>query len=222
MTPRAAVVLLGCSARRRRGGCGGAPAADPARVLGRLRAGVRQRFLPRRGAGPAGGPAGAGAGRPVRPADESVVDGAVEGTGAAPSRLGGLLAAAHRAVLPRAATAVLAGALLLGVVAAIYGVCDHDRRAAGRDARPAGARRRIVVALLPGRPTGPPGWSATASRRYVVLDRPGRPAAHAGWSAYAGPAGRSGRGPSSTCPGCRPSTCASTSASTASRTRWSC
>ena len=70
-----------------------------------------------------GGPAGARARRagPDR-ADEAVVDGAVEGTGAAH------VAARARwsprrtaAALPRAATAVLTGALLLGVAAAIYG-----------------------------------------------------------------------------------------------------
>jgi NADH-quinone oxidoreductase subunit L len=50
-----------------------------------------------------------------------VVDAAVEGTGTSTTRLGTLLASAHRAALPRAAVAVFTGALLLGVVAAIYG-----------------------------------------------------------------------------------------------------
>jgi NADH-quinone oxidoreductase subunit L len=49
------------------------------------------------------------------------VDGAVEGTGRGTTGLGQLLAAAHRAGLPRAATAVLAGALLIGVAAAAIG-----------------------------------------------------------------------------------------------------
>jgi NADH-quinone oxidoreductase subunit L len=57
----------------------------------------------------------------VRTIDERVVDGAVEGAGVSTTRLGALLATAHRAALPRAAVAVFTGALLLGVAAAIYG-----------------------------------------------------------------------------------------------------
>jgi NADH-quinone oxidoreductase subunit L len=57
----------------------------------------------------------------VKTMDERGVDGTVEGTGAATTRMGTLLASAHRAALPRAAVAVFTGALLLGVVAAIYG-----------------------------------------------------------------------------------------------------
>jgi NADH-quinone oxidoreductase subunit L len=53
--------------------------------------------------------------------DERVVDATVEGTGVATTSFGTLLASAHRAALPRAAVAVFTGALLLGVVAAIYG-----------------------------------------------------------------------------------------------------
>jgi NADH-quinone oxidoreductase subunit L len=53
--------------------------------------------------------------------DERVVDATVEGTGVATTSFGTLLATAHRAALPRAAVAVFTGALLLGVVAAIYG-----------------------------------------------------------------------------------------------------
>jgi NADH-quinone oxidoreductase subunit L len=60
--------------------------------------------------------------RTVRRTDESIVDGAVEGTGAGTLGLGGLLARAHRATLPAAATAVLAGAILLGVAAVVLGV----------------------------------------------------------------------------------------------------
>ena len=98
-----------------------APGADPAAALGRLRPlfanafyldAVQDRLIVR--------PVRALAGL-VRTVDERVVDGAVEGTGTSAGRLGGLLAAAHRAALPRAAVAVLAGALLLGTVAAIYG-----------------------------------------------------------------------------------------------------
>jgi NADH-quinone oxidoreductase subunit L len=53
--------------------------------------------------------------------DQRVVDAAVEGAGTSTTRLGTVLAGAHRAMLPRAAVAVFTGALLLGVVAAIYG-----------------------------------------------------------------------------------------------------
>jgi NADH-quinone oxidoreductase subunit L len=53
-----------------------------------------------------------------------VVDAAVEGTGTSTTRLGVVLANAHRAALPRAAVAVFAGALVLGVVAAIYGAAS--------------------------------------------------------------------------------------------------
>jgi NADH-quinone oxidoreductase subunit L len=99
-----------------------APAADPARALGPLRPvfangfyldAVQDRLVVR--------PVRALAGL-VRTVDEAVVDGAVDGTGASTSRLGARVAAAHRGALPWAATAVFAGALLLGVAAAIYGV----------------------------------------------------------------------------------------------------
>jgi NADH-quinone oxidoreductase subunit L len=59
--------------------------------------------------------------RAVRRGDETVVDGAVTGAGRGTAGLGGLLARAHRAALPRAATAVLAGALLAGLAAVILG-----------------------------------------------------------------------------------------------------
>jgi NADH-quinone oxidoreductase subunit L len=58
----------------------------------------------------------------LRIVDERVVDGAVEGTGVGATRLGGLLVVAHRTGLPRAAVAVLAGALLLSLAATLYGV----------------------------------------------------------------------------------------------------
>jgi NADH-quinone oxidoreductase subunit L len=99
-----------------------APAADPARALGPLRSvfangfyldAVQDRLVVR--------PVRALAGL-VRTVDEAVVDGAVDGTGASTSRLGARVAAAHRGALPWAATAVFAGALVLGVAAAIYGV----------------------------------------------------------------------------------------------------
>jgi NADH-quinone oxidoreductase subunit L len=53
----------------------------------------------------------------VRRVDESIVDGAVESTGRGTLVLGGVLAGWHRAPLPRAATAVLGGALLIGLAA---------------------------------------------------------------------------------------------------------
>jgi NADH-quinone oxidoreductase subunit L len=57
--------------------------------------------------------------RTTRRVDESIVDGVVESTGAGAVGVGGLLARAHRATLPRAATAVLGGAVLIGLVAAV-------------------------------------------------------------------------------------------------------
>jgi NADH-quinone oxidoreductase subunit L len=59
--------------------------------------------------------------RAVRRGDEGLVDGAVEGTGRGAVRIGALLARAHRAGLPRAATAVLAGAIVIGLTAVILG-----------------------------------------------------------------------------------------------------
>jgi NADH-quinone oxidoreductase subunit L len=98
-----------------------APGTDPAAALGPLRPifangfyldAVQDRLIVR--------PVRAIAGL-VRTIDERVVDGAVEGAGVSTTRLGALLATAHRAALPRAAVAVFTGALLLGVAAAIYG-----------------------------------------------------------------------------------------------------
>jgi NADH-quinone oxidoreductase subunit L len=99
-----------------------APQADPAVALGRLRPvfaeafyldAVQHRLVVR--------PVVALA-EALRRVDERVVDAAVEGTGIGATRLGGLLALAHRAGLPRAAVAVLATALLLGAAATLYGV----------------------------------------------------------------------------------------------------
>jgi NADH-quinone oxidoreductase subunit L len=58
----------------------------------------------------------------VRRTDESVVDGAVLGAGRGAEGAGTLLAWAHRAALPRAATAALGGALLLGLAAVVVEV----------------------------------------------------------------------------------------------------
>jgi NADH-quinone oxidoreductase subunit L len=97
------------------------PAADPAAALGPLRPvfaaafrldDVQHALVVR--------PARALAAT-VRAGDERVVDGAVEGSGRAASGLGGGLAALHRAALPRAAAGVLAGALLIGLAAALIG-----------------------------------------------------------------------------------------------------
>jgi NADH-quinone oxidoreductase subunit L len=91
------------------------PGVDPAEVLGPTRAffaagfrldGVQDRLIVR--------PVRALAGL-VTVADERVVDAAVEGTGTTTTRLGALLASAHRFALPGAAVAVFAGALLLAV-----------------------------------------------------------------------------------------------------------
>jgi NADH-quinone oxidoreductase subunit L len=54
----------------------------------------------------------------VRRTDESLVDGAVEATGVGALGAGGLLVRLHRAALPRAMTFVLAGAVVVGVIAA--------------------------------------------------------------------------------------------------------
>ncbi len=92
-----------------------APGVDPAEALGPARpflaAGfrldaVQDRLVVR--------PVRALAGL-VTTADERVVDAAVEGTGTTATRLGALLASAHRFALPGAAVAVFAGALLLAV-----------------------------------------------------------------------------------------------------------
>ncbi|WP_250028691.1 NADH-quinone oxidoreductase subunit 5 family protein [Paractinoplanes maris] len=97
------------------------PGADPALALGRARplfaAGFRlddiqDRALVR--------PVKALA-RAITTVDERVVDAAVEGTGTTTSRVGAALAYAHRLPLPAAAAAVLAGALLLGTVAVLFG-----------------------------------------------------------------------------------------------------
>jgi NADH-quinone oxidoreductase subunit L len=97
------------------------PGVDPALALGRARpllaAGFRlddiqDRFLVR--------PVKALA-RAVLTIDTRVVDATVEGTGTTTSRVGAALAYAHRLPLPAAAGAVLAGALLLGAVAVLFG-----------------------------------------------------------------------------------------------------
>ncbi|MEU7868022.1 NADH-quinone oxidoreductase subunit L [Dactylosporangium sp. NPDC049140] len=54
--------------------------------------------------------------RLARRGDEGLVDGAVDGVGSGAGGLGGLLARAHTAALPRAATAVLAGGVVLAAV----------------------------------------------------------------------------------------------------------
>jgi NADH-quinone oxidoreductase subunit L len=95
------------------------PAQDPARLLGPFRPAfanalyfdaVQDALVVRPVTVLAGG---------VRRADESLVDGAVEATGRGTVGMGGLLAAVHRAALPRAVTAVLGGAALLGLLAVL-------------------------------------------------------------------------------------------------------
>ncbi|WP_329015013.1 NADH-quinone oxidoreductase subunit L [Micromonospora rifamycinica] len=98
------------------------PAADPARALGPLRPVFARAFrlddlqhtLVVR-------PTTALA-RVTRTGDEVGVDGLVEGIGRGATTLGAGLAALHRAALPRATAAVLAGALLIGLAAALIGV----------------------------------------------------------------------------------------------------
>jgi NADH-quinone oxidoreductase subunit L len=93
------------------------PTEDPARVLGSLRPvfanafyldAVQDAVVVR--------PVTALA-RSVRRVDESLVDGAVEATGRGTVGLGDLVAGVHRAGLPRAVSAVLGGATLLGLAA---------------------------------------------------------------------------------------------------------
>jgi NADH-quinone oxidoreductase subunit L len=95
------------------------PAADPARALGRAAAVFARAFY-------LDDVQQAVVVRPVRRlaaltrrTDESIVDGVVESTGRGTLNLGGTLAGWHRAALPRAATAVLGGALLIGLAAVI-------------------------------------------------------------------------------------------------------
>ncbi|TDB73601.1 NADH-quinone oxidoreductase subunit L [Micromonospora sp. KC723] len=97
------------------------PAADPADVLGPLRPvfarafrldDVQHALVVR--------PVTALA-RVARTGDEAGVDGLVEASGRAARGLGGVLAALHRAALPRALGAVLAGALLVGLAAVLVG-----------------------------------------------------------------------------------------------------
>ena len=98
-----------------------APGADPAAAFGRLRpVFVNGFYLDQAQDLLVVRPVRALAGL-LTAVDKRVVDAAVEGTGTSTTRLGTMVAAAHRTALPRAAVAVFAGALLLGVVAAIYG-----------------------------------------------------------------------------------------------------
>lgn len=97
------------------------PAADPARALGPLRPVFANAFYLDAVQDAAVVRPSRALARAVRRGDESIVDGAVEGTGRGTRDLGGTLARAHRAGLPRAATAVLAGALLIGLAAATLG-----------------------------------------------------------------------------------------------------
>ncbi|GAB7040697.1 MULTISPECIES: NADH-quinone oxidoreductase subunit 5 family protein [Catenuloplanes] len=97
------------------------PDADPAGALGRLRPLLADAFhLDRLQDLAVVRPTRALAAALLR-VDESVVDGAVEGAGRGTTGLGALLARAHRAPLPRAATALLAGVVLIGLAAAILG-----------------------------------------------------------------------------------------------------
>jgi NADH-quinone oxidoreductase subunit L len=97
------------------------PGSDPARVLGSARPVFANAFY-------LDDVQHALVGRPVtalasvvRRADSALVDGAVEGTAANTVRIGEWAAVWHGGALPRAAVAVLAGALAIGVAAVIVG-----------------------------------------------------------------------------------------------------
>jgi NADH-quinone oxidoreductase subunit L len=95
------------------------PAADPARVLRRRETLANAFYLDAVQDALVTRPIQALAGL-VRRADESAVDGVVESTGRGALGLGGALASVHRAALPRAATAALAGAVIFGAAAAAW------------------------------------------------------------------------------------------------------
>ncbi|MFK3981298.1 NADH-quinone oxidoreductase subunit L [Micromonospora sp. NPDC050397] len=98
------------------------PAADPALALGPLRPAFDRAFwLDELQHTLVVRPVTALA-RIGRRGDELLVDGAVEGVGRGGDRLGDRIDGVHRAGLPRAATAVLAGALLIGLAAVLIGV----------------------------------------------------------------------------------------------------
>jgi NADH-quinone oxidoreductase subunit L len=97
------------------------PVADPARVLGPARqVFARAFYLDEVQDAVVVRPVRALA-RAVRRVDESGVDGAVEGTGRGAVSAAARLAGAHRAPMPRAATAVLSAALVLGAAAVVLG-----------------------------------------------------------------------------------------------------
>jgi proton-translocating NADH-quinone oxidoreductase, chain L len=97
------------------------PTTDPATVLGPLRPALaRALWLDEAQHALVVRPVRA-LGRLARRADETVIDGAVEGTGRGLHALGGGLARSHRAAVPRAAAALLAGVLLLGAAALAWG-----------------------------------------------------------------------------------------------------
>ncbi|MEV4768843.1 NADH-quinone oxidoreductase subunit 5 family protein [Micromonospora humida] len=98
------------------------PAADPARALGPLRPVFARAFRLDDLQNTLVVRPTAALARVTRTGDEVGVDGLVEGIGRGTSTLGVGLAALHRAALPRATAAVLAGALLIGLAAALIGV----------------------------------------------------------------------------------------------------
>ncbi|MGA8113082.1 MAG: NADH-quinone oxidoreductase subunit L, partial [Actinocatenispora sp.] len=95
-------------------------AADPARLLGPVRPVLERAFyLDEAQRALVVRPVLALA-RAARSGDDRLVDGAVEGAGRGSVRLGGLLGRSHTG-LPRYVTAVLGGAVLLGVLAVLVG-----------------------------------------------------------------------------------------------------
>ncbi|MEV4758728.1 NADH-quinone oxidoreductase subunit L [Micromonospora sp. NPDC049559] len=97
------------------------PGADPAAALGPLRPAFARAFwLDEVQRALVVRPLAALA-RVLRRGDEAVIDGAVVGAGRGAAALGARLGVLHRAALPRAAAAVLAGALLIGLAAVLLG-----------------------------------------------------------------------------------------------------
>jgi NADH-quinone oxidoreductase subunit L len=95
------------------------PATDPARSLGRAEPVFANAFYLDAVQHAAVVRPALALARSVRRADESIVDGAVEGTGRGAAGLGAIVMRAHRGPLPWAAGAVLGGAVVVGIAAVI-------------------------------------------------------------------------------------------------------
>jgi NADH-quinone oxidoreductase subunit L len=95
------------------------PATDPARALGRAEPVFANAFYFDAVQHAAVVRPALALARAVRRTDESIVDGAVEGTGRGAARLGAVVMRAHRGPLPWAAGAALGGAVIVGIAAVI-------------------------------------------------------------------------------------------------------